>query len=91
MKDSIQCWIYKSSKKEDMYLYVPEEDNFDDLPDALTTMFGKPSFVMELLLSPDKKLAKEDSMTVMKNLKQQGFHLQLPPDLKPDLYHGNED
>lgn len=91
MKDSVQCWIYKSNKKEEMYLYMSQEDHFDDLPSELITMFGAPSFVMELALTPDKKLAKENSITVIQNLEQQGFHLQLPPDLKPDLYHGNED
>ncbi|MCW8946362.1 MAG: YcgL domain-containing protein, partial [Sedimenticola sp.] len=29
------CWIYRSSKKEEMYLYLAKEENFEDVPDAL--------------------------------------------------------
>jgi len=86
-----QCWIYRSSKKDEMYLYVNKQDRFDDVPEALLRRFGQPIFVMNLELSPLRKLAREDSETVINNLQQQGFHLQMPPDLKPDIYHGNLD
>ena len=86
-----QCWIYKSPKKDEMYLYVNKQDCFDDVPEALLSRFGQPVFVMELELSPLRKLAREDSKTVINNLQQQGFYLQMPPDLKPDIYHGNQD
>jgi len=86
-----QCWIYKSPKKDEMYLYVNKQDCFDDVPEALLSRFGQPIFVMNLELSPLRKLAREDSKTVINNLQQQGFHLQMPPDLKPDIYHGNQD
>lgn len=74
-----------------MYLYISEENNFEPVPDELLSRFGEPVFVMSLELSPHKKLARENSLTVMGNLQQQGFHLQMPPKLQPQLYHGNED
>ena len=40
------CAIYKSTKKEGMYLYVEKRDQFDKVPDALLNAFGKPIFVM---------------------------------------------
>lgn len=74
-----------------MYLYLPRQDNFEDVPELLLQKFGKPLFVMELELNPERKLARENIETVLNNLAENGFHLQMPPDLKPSLYHGNED
>jgi uncharacterized protein YcgL (UPF0745 family) len=85
------CWIYKSPKKEEMYLYVRRHDDFTEVPDILLEKFGKPLFVMQIELTPNRKLARENAETVLSNLAENGFHLQMPPDLKPSLYHGNED
>jgi len=91
MTETTDCWIYKSPRKEEMYLYVNQQDNFDEVPEALLKQFGIPVFVMQLSLSADRKLARENAETVIASLKDQGFHLQMPPKLIPDLYHGNED
>jgi hypothetical protein len=82
------CWIYRSSRKDGLYLYLGEEDNFEVVPKALFQRFGTPSLVMQLELDPTRRLAREDSVKVLQNLQDQGFHLQLPPDLKPHLYEG---
>ena len=74
-----------------MYLYVNKQDDFEDIPEALLQQFGNPVFVMQLELSVERKLARADAQTVINNLDQQGFHLQMPPELKPDIYHGNQD
>ena len=42
-------------------------------------MGKEPIFVMEVELSPERKLAREDVNTVIKNLDSQGFHVQIPP------------
>ena len=91
MKKTLPCWIYKSPLKEEMYLYVSEEEGFDQVPNALISRFGKPIFLMELELHEGRSLAREDVVQVMENLRSQGFHLQMPPKLEPWLYHGNED
>ena len=91
MKRTIRCWIYKSPLKEEMYLYVSEEEGFDQVPKALMARFGEPAFLMELELHEGRPLAREDVVRVMENLRGQGFHLQMPPKLEPWLYHGNED
>ena len=92
MGNSLQpCWIYKSSKKDEMYLYLARENDFEAVPEMLMKRFGQARFVMQLELSPDKKLAREDTQQVIHNLLENGFHLQLPPVLQPDLYHGNSD
>lgn len=91
MISKLPCWIYKSPLKEEMYLYVAQEEGFDRVPDALMARFGKPALVMELELHEERPLAREDVVQVMQNLDERGFHLQMPPELKPALYHGNED
>ena len=53
--------------------------------------FGEPVLVIELELSPQRALAREDVTQVMHNLREQGFHLQMPPQLQPELYQGNQD
>lgn len=78
----MHCAIYRSSKKEGMYLYVREKDAFDDVPEALMKRMGKCELAMELELSADRPLAREDVETVMANLEQRGFHLQMPPEIE---------
>ena len=89
MTDDLHCWVYRSPRKQEMYLYVAGEDAFDPVPDTLLENFGDPILVIELELSPERKLAREDVNTVMSNLDERGFHLQMPPQLNPEMYHGN--
>jgi hypothetical protein len=76
----MKTFIYKSTKKEELYLYVVKKDDFSDVPQELYDSMGKePVFVMELELSADRPLARESVEQVMKNLESQGFHVQMPP------------
>lgn len=89
VNDNLPCWVYRSTRKQEMYLYIAAEDKFDSVPDELLAQFGEPVLVIELALSPQRSLAREDVNTVMANLRERGYHLQMPPKLAPDLYHGN--
>lgn len=89
--DSLSCWVYRSPRKQEMYLYLAAQDAFDAVPAALLERFGEPIPVIELELSAQRRLAREDVRQVMTNLQAQGFHLQMPPQLAPELYHGNPD
>ncbi|MDD2800192.1 MAG: YcgL domain-containing protein [Methylobacter sp.] len=73
------CYIYKSLKKEQLYLYIDSKDDFSKVPEALFNSFGKLEFVMELELHPERKLAKEDVLKVISSLDEKGFFVQLPP------------
>jgi len=90
-EDNLHCWVYRSPRKQEMYLYLAGEDAFDTVPQPLLESFGEPILVIELELSPERQLAREDVNQVMANLGDRGFHLQMPPRLQPELYHGNLD
>ena len=76
----MKCFIYSGSNKPDLYIYLTEEDNFDKVPKLMIDSLGNISFSMELELSEKTKLAREDVNAVLANLKEHGFHIQLPGD-----------
>ncbi|WP_456418276.1 YcgL domain-containing protein [Thiolapillus sp.] len=85
------CWVYKSSKKDEMYLYLAKEDDFSGVPELLMARFGQPSLVMQLELHEKRPLARAETAKVLQQLEEEGYYLQMPPNLRPDIYHGNED
>lgn len=72
------CAIYKSKKKEGMYLYIAKRDDFSALPSALREAFGTPTFVMLFNLAGQKTLINADNQEVMEQIRQNGFYLQMP-------------
>jgi len=74
----MNCYIYRCSAKNDMYVYLKDHDDFSAVPDHIKKSLGTTEYVMEIDIAPDKKLAKENPETVLKNLGEHGFHLQLP-------------
>lgn len=71
--------VYKSPKKVELYLYVPKEDGLDKLPDEVRVIFGEPSHVLDLILTPEKKLARVQTAEVLKALSTRGYFMQMPP------------
>ena len=74
----MQCAIYKSCRKQDTYLYLAAKDDFSHIPEALLKMLGEPVHIMDLDLSPERRLAQEDVAEVLRNLQERGWHLQMP-------------
>ncbi|OUR68595.1 hypothetical protein A9Q80_01705 [Cycloclasticus sp. 46_83_sub15_T18] len=95
-KKEQSCAIYKTKKRDGLYLYVTEQDNFEDVPEAVMKQFPAPEHVFDLELSTERPLAREDVLLVIENLQTQGFHLQMPPKMEdpidtitlPDSLHG---
>ena len=73
------CFVYRSRRKSDMYLYLSARDGFQVLPETLRDALGEAEFVMDLVLWPQRTLAQEDAAQILRNLLQRGFHIQLPP------------
>jgi uncharacterized protein YcgL (UPF0745 family) len=79
------CAIYRSPKKEGMYLYVDKTQDLARVPEALLKQFGKPELAMTLLLGPDRKLSQANAAEVINAIDEQGYYLQLPP--RPEDLH----
>ena len=75
-----RCWIYRSRRRDELYLYLREPDRFDLVPEPLRHLFGEPVFVMELVLHPARRLARVDPDQVRDALAGEGFFLQMPPE-----------
>jgi len=73
------CTVYKSSKKAEMYLYVDRSQDVSKLPESLMLAFGSPTKVMDLILTPEKKLARADAQKVLDAIEENDFYLQMPP------------
>jgi uncharacterized protein len=86
---AIPCWIYKSPRQDEMYLYLATQDGLDVVPPPLLERFGTPQPVMQLDLHAGRSLAREDVAQVMVNLDTRGYHLQMPPRVTADLYEGD--
>jgi hypothetical protein len=71
--------VYKSLKRADTYVYLARRDDFACVPAPLLTSLGRLQHVLDVELSPERKLARVDATTVRAHLAESGFHLQLPP------------
>ena len=79
----LDCSIYKSSRKADTYLFIPQNNELENLPAPLLQALGKLEHVMDLSLTAGKKLAQSDARSVIKALELQGYYLQLPAHKQP--------
>ena len=87
----MKCIIFRCSRKEEMYLYLPFQDDEDkvlkELSDDLLKLTGKLEKVMELELTPDRKLARANVDEVITSLQEKSYYLQMPPN---DLFRKDD-
>lgn len=82
----VLCDVYKTRKKDEMYLYVSRTDGLERVPEALIEQFGKAELALTMMLTPEKRLGRAQAEDVLKALDEQGFYLQMPPPPEnPDL------
>lgn len=72
------CSIYKTRKKEGMYLYIPSTDDFSSVPSALMEKFGNPELVMHIPAKTRKTLFVKREI-LSQSFETDGFYLQMPP------------
>ena len=75
----MQCFVYKSLRKAETYVFLKSAETVDVLPGPIAEQLGTLAFVIEIELSAKRKLARADVDEVMVNLDAQGYHLQFPP------------
>lgn len=73
----MKAYIYRCSRKPDIYIYLAKEDDFTKVPKNIYNSLGIIEFAMELDIKKDMKLARENPKTILKNLSKHGFHMQL--------------
>ncbi len=87
MSESVLCHVYRSPRRDGLYLFVPQGYDLAQLPEAVMRQFGIPEFSMELAITPERQLARTTGREVLASIAQHGFHLQLPPrDHHPTRY-----
>ncbi|WP_275288687.1 YcgL domain-containing protein [Halomonas elongata] len=89
LKGKLFCEVFKSSHKDEMYLFVDKRAGLTEVPDALLERFGKPIPAMSLLLTEEKVLARTTGAAIMAAIEEKGYYLQMPPakeDYLLDLY-----
>lgn len=71
--------VYRSSRKQEMYLYVDAREDLSRVPEGLLERFGRPVEALSLLLTPERPLARAEAAAVLASIADNGFYLQLPP------------
>ncbi|TKS55006.1 YcgL domain-containing protein [Luteimonas yindakuii] len=85
----MHAYVYKSQRKDDTYVYLAARDDFSVLPKGLMERLGPFRFVLDVALTPEGRLAREDVATVRANLAANRFHLQMPPSAAADPLTGD--
>lgn len=70
--------VFRSSKKNDTYIYVRRGQSWDDLPESLRGIFGQPVHAMDLIMTPERKLARTTGQQILDALAEKDFYLQMP-------------
>jgi uncharacterized protein YcgL (UPF0745 family) len=78
-QEKLICSIYRSSKKDELYLYVAKAKGLSQVPESLMQMFGKAHHSMDMLLTPEKKMARADAADILNAIVEKGYYLQMPP------------
>ena len=73
------CTVFRSEKREGLYLYVRRELELDELPAELVKSVSPLTVVMDLDLASRERLAVADIDAVRSAVREQGFFLQMPP------------
>ncbi len=75
----MNCFVYRSEKKQGMFLYLSNKDDFSCVPESLLKLLGETTYSFEFDLSKDRKLVKIEASEVMKTMNENGYFLQMPP------------
>ena len=81
----MQAYVYKNQRKSDTFVYLAKRDDFECIPESLRAPLGELGFVLEVALTPERKLARENPEVVRANLASRGFHLQFPPTVEDPM------
>ncbi|AXS82076.1 MULTISPECIES: YcgL domain-containing protein [Marinobacter] len=78
MKEREFVSVFRSSKKSDTYIFVRRGQEWEELPESLRGIFGQPVHSMDLVVTPDRKLARTTGKQVLEAIGEKDFFLQMP-------------
>ena len=73
------CSVYKSSKRDETYLFITKRDDFSKVPETLLEMFGQALHIMTFSIAQKTQLGTADIDKVRQALEADGYYLQIPP------------
>ena len=71
-------YVFKGSKAQDTYVYLPQREDFSCLPASLADRLGPLTEVLELELWPERKLARAKARQVLESIAATGYYVQMP-------------
>lgn len=74
----MQCFVYRSTRRDDTYLLTDRGETFDHIPAELLQHLGHLEFAFEFALTPERRLARTDGRTVIDHIERDGYYLQMP-------------
>ncbi|MEM6301678.1 MAG: YcgL domain-containing protein [Pseudomonadota bacterium] len=83
LDSGVICEVFRSPRKEGMYLYVAKTDGLTRVPEALLKSFGTPVPALSFVLDQDRTLAHADPKDVYERLTSDGYYLQMPKQADP--------
>jgi hypothetical protein len=89
-KSRLLCTIFKSSREQALYVFVPKAEGENNIPEELRQRMGECLQVMTLIITPDKKLARADATEVINSILEKGYYLQLPPEITSQVLHDGD-
>lgn len=72
--------IYRSTKKENCYLYIEHEGDFSKVPESILSIFGMPVFAMKVLIDSKRRFVAASAEEIENRIKKDGFFLQMLKD-----------
>lgn len=71
--------VFGAARKAGTYLYMPSDMPTDELPEALLQLLGELRVILEIEVSPDRRLARCTGAEVLEGISDKGYYLQIPP------------
>jgi uncharacterized protein YcgL (UPF0745 family) len=75
----VLCEVFRSPRREGLYLYVKRDEGLQRVPESLLRNFGAPESALVFKLHAERPLARADAAEVLQALVDRGYFLQLPP------------
>ena len=71
--------VFRSTRRDGMYLIVDRARGLADVPEGLLAQFGRAEPSLVFRLDAERPMARAEAPAVLEAIERQGFFLQMPP------------